>query len=236
MRNDSIYIKTDGACNLVHTSGVTFRDFFEGVGLENRGLLILAGFPTECHFSMELLLEYVSKDQTGALAEENVYYYGDFCWVDYEKDEQLLSVTKEELAELLYMSHMKKPLHSFKIKSLGNRFAYLCHDDGWWNNVYMEDISEYKAVLKYKLMKELKGRKRTISEPDGELMDRILEMCKEGLVIDFEKKMTDGVNLFCVGDISTMDDLENRTDRYRNKTCQSIFYDSRRKSWELYGV
>jgi hypothetical protein len=235
MRNDSIYIKTDGACNLVHTSGVVFRDFFRGVGLGDRGFLILAGFPSECHFSMDLLLEYVSKDQTEALAAENVYNYGDFCWVDFEKEEQLSSVTKEELAEMLYMSHMKKPLHSFKIGSLNNRFAYLCHDDGWWNNVYMEDISEYKSVLKYILMKELKGRKRAINEPDSELMDTIFEMCSEGLVIDFEKKTGDGVNLFCVGDISTMDELENRIDRYRNKNCQSILYNSRRKTWELFG-
>jgi hypothetical protein len=44
MRNDSIYVKVDEASNLVHTSGVTFRDFIEGTGLSGRGLLILAGF------------------------------------------------------------------------------------------------------------------------------------------------------------------------------------------------
>jgi hypothetical protein len=66
-------------------------------------------------------------------------------------------------------------------------------------------------------------------------MDKIFEMCKEGLVVDFEKKMNDGVHLFCVGDAETMDDLESRMDRYRNKSCCSIWYNSRRKSWEFYG-
>lgn len=147
MKNYSIYVKADEENNLIHTSGVTFQDFLEGAGLNGRGFLIMAGFPTECHFNMNLLLEYVSEDQAEALAKENVYSYGDFCWVDYEREEQLDSVTKEELAELLYMSHMKKPLRSFRIKSLNNRFAYLCHDDGWWNNVYMDTVSEYKSVL-----------------------------------------------------------------------------------------
>ncbi|AUG57157.1 MAG TPA: hypothetical protein DCE02_04195 [Ruminiclostridium sp.] len=45
---------------------------------------------------------------------------------------QLDSVTKEKLARLLYMSHMKEPLDSFKIDSLMNEYAYLCHDDGTW--------------------------------------------------------------------------------------------------------
>jgi len=200
MKNYSIYVKIDEEKNLVHTSGITFREFMRGTGLNRKGFLILAGFPTECHFNMNLLLEYVSKEQ----------------------------------AELLYMSHMKKPLSNFKIDSLSNRYAYLCHDDGWWNNVYMEDVSEYKAVLKYKIMQELKGRKRTISEPDDGLMEKVFELCKEGLVIDFEKKLIDGVNLFCVGDISTMDDLESRMDRYRNKTGLNIFYNSRSKSWVHY--
>jgi hypothetical protein len=184
---------------------------------------------------MNLLLEYVPQGEAEAFINENVYNYGDFCWVDYVKEEQLQCVTKEELAGLLYMSHKKEPLHSFKISSLDNKYAYLCHDDGWWNNVYMDDVSEYKKVLAYKLMQELKGRKRTISEPSNELIEKIYEMCKEGLVIDFEKKIDNGVHLFCVGEISTMDDLESKMDRYRNKANGlSIYYDPRKKAWEFF--
>lgn len=235
MKNYSIYIRIDQENNLVHTSGVTFYEFVKGINIVDKGYLILAGFPNNCSFNMKLLLEYVSKEQAEDFINENVYHYGDFCWVDYEKEEQLQCMTEEELAELLYMSHKKEPLHSFTVKSLNNKYAYLCHDDGWWNNIYMQDVSEYKMVISYKLMQELKGRKRTISEPPNELIDKIYEMCKDGLIIDFERKSDNGVHLFCVGKISTMDDLENKMDRYRNKTKGlSIYYNPRKKSWEYY--
>lgn len=232
MKNYSIYVRIDEEQNLVHTSGVIFKEFVKGLNIANKDYLILAGFPNNCSFNMNLLLEYVPKEMAEAFINENVYHYGDFCWVDYTDKQQLEYLTNEELAELLYMSHKKEPLHCFKIKSLNNKYAYLCHDDGWWNNVYMENVSEYKGVLSYKLMQEFKGRKRTISEPQEELMDKIYEMCKEGLVMDFEKKTDNGVNLFCVGEISTMDDLENKMHRYRNKSNGlSIYYDTRKKLW-----
>ncbi len=237
MKNYSIYIKIYEKENRIHSSGVKFQDFAKGLSIQNQGLLILAGYPNECKFNMHLLLEYVTKEQLEALVNETVYNYGDFCWVDYEREEQLNHVTGEELAQLLYMSHMKRPLDSFKIDSLNNRYAYLCHDDGWWNNVYMKNVTEYKKVISYLLMQKLKGRKQTISEPNPELMHIIFEMCKDGLVIDFEKKTTDGVSLFCVGTIETMDDLEKKMDRYRNKASgRSVYYNSRKKSWESYGM
>ncbi|WP_051280708.1 hypothetical protein [Anaerovorax odorimutans] len=235
MKNYSIYIKINEEKNLIHTSGITFKEFFKGIDINNRGFLILAGYPYNCEFNMNLFLEYVTKSQAEAFADEDVYSFGDFCWVDFEEEEQLNCVTKDELAELLYMSHMKEPLYNFKIKSLNNKYSYLCHDDGWWNNVYIDNTEEYKRVIKYKLMKEFKGRRKIICEPNNDLIEIVYKMCKEGLVIDFEKKEFDSVNLFCVGDIATMDDLEIKIDRYRNKLGGlSITYNSRKKLWEYY--
>lgn len=247
MKSNSIYIKIDEGQNLVHTSGVAFCDFVRGVGLSgsdigfldsgiefhNRGMLIMAGSPDECHFNMRLLMEYVAPEQVEIFTKENVYRYGDFCWVDFQREDQLEAVTDEELAQLLYMSHMKKPLKDFRMKSLGNHFAYLCHDDGWWNNIFMADVNQYKAVIQYLLQKEIKGRKKTIAEPDAELTDRVFTLCRDGLVIDFERKTLDGVMLLPVGSMETMDDLERQLALRRKKNELQLRYDARKKVWSI---
>jgi len=231
MKNYSVYIRFEENENLFHTSGVTFQDFISGIDIRSKCLLILAGYPTACQFHMPLLLEYVPQEEMEAFFLENVYNYGDFCWVDFESPAQLNQVSGEELAQLLYMSHMKKPLHDYKISSLGNNYAYLCHDDGWYNNVYLEDVFEYKKVISYLLIKELKGKKRSIYAPEQTILNKLFEMCKDGLVIDFEKKSSESVSLFCVGSVSTMDELENKMDRYRDKSSgHTLYYNARKKN------
>ncbi len=230
MKNHSVYIWINEDLNFVHTSGIVFQEFLQGIQVSN--LLILRGFPNDCHFNMHLLMEYVKKNQMNGLMSEDVYRYGDFCWVDFEEEDQLDRVSPEDLASLLYMSHKKIPLSTHKVKSLNNSYAYLCHDDGWWNNVFMDDVLLYKNVIAVKLMKELKGRKKVIAMPNQACIDQIYEMCKKGLVIDFEYQTNHSVRLFTVGQVSTMDDLEEKMNRFREKSKGLLVtYDMRKKSW-----
>ncbi|AUG58958.1 hypothetical protein [Acetivibrio saccincola] len=162
--------------------------------MKNNGIRIMAGSPDEYKFHMKLFLQYVTKEQADSLIEQNVQAFGDFCWVDFENEKQLDSVTKEELARLLYMSHMKEPLDSFKIDSLINEYAYLCHDDGIWNNTYLCDISQYKSVLNYKVSQALK--KSGKENMDGNIVNELFEMCTDGLLIDLQEVQTDEIGIY----------------------------------------
>lgn len=46
--------------------------------------------------------------------QKDVYNYGDFCWVDFQCENDLEKVSNEEFAELLYLSHRIEPLKDFR--------------------------------------------------------------------------------------------------------------------------
>lgn len=78
------------------------------------------------------------------LISDDVYNYGDFAWVDYKDENAIDNISPMELAELLYLSHMKTPLHTPFLKSLNNNYIYLAHDDDYWTKIYMKNIYYYK--------------------------------------------------------------------------------------------
>lgn len=235
MKNFSVYIKIFEDKSYIHTSGIEFIDFINGMQLKNTNFLILKGFPQNCKYSRKLCLEYVTKKLADKFIKEDVYRYGDFCWLDYEDDKALSKITKDELAQMLYMGHKMEPFNNFRFTCLNNKYAYICHDDGWWNNVYMENTNNYKNVIAYILAKKLKGRKRNINLPDDILLDKIMNMCKEGAFIDFEKSDSEGVHIYTIGNIQTTDDLVDKIDRIRKRMGYSgeyIWYESRKKIWQ----
>ncbi|NLL67662.1 MAG: hypothetical protein GX236_08195 [Clostridiaceae bacterium] len=226
----AIYIKINEQNNDVYSSGITFADFAKAID-NPRCYLILAGFPDECKFSRKLFLHYVTGEQVQKLINQDVYSFGDFCWVDFENEEQLDAVTDYELARILYMSHMKKALDSFIIDNLSNEYAYLCHDDGSWNHTYLRDLSKYKKVIKCRIENETEkyGKRFNLSE---NLIDEIYNMCKEGLIIDFIDVEAGIINFYFPKNINTIDDLENALINMRKDKCsQNIQYSLKNMVW-----
>jgi|BioPla2DNA2_1021312.scaffolds.fasta_scaffold14717_4 hypothetical protein len=229
---NSVYVRINKYNSVVYSYGIKFKDFSNGLGIV-KCYLILAGSPNECHFNYKLNLEYVTKEQSHSLVSQDVNAFGDFCWVDFDNEAQLDLVTSEELAKLLFMSHTKKPLDTFKFESLMNEYAYLSHDDGTWNNTYMRNIFQYKNILKYKVTKELKelGKENNI---DNTLFDKLYEMCFDGLLIDFDDIKSNEINLYVLNNINTVDDLENGLIASRRNDCnKKLKYFTKEKIWRI---
>lgn len=236
MKNYSVYIRIDENNNLIYTSGITFHDFINAMEFNDKNLLILAGYPKLGEFYDKLNLEYITKENVTEFANEDVYNYGDFSWIDFKSLESLAKVSKDELAQMLYMKYMFTPFNSYKTPSLNNNYAYISHDDGWWNNLYIDDTTEYKKMLAYLLIKNLKGKKRIITPPNEELLRWLFDLCKQGVILDFEETKANNSSEVCileVGNITSMDDMCRITNKYRKKTTNAyIYYDSRKWTWQ----
>jgi len=166
--------------------------------------------------------------------DSDVYDFGDFCWVDFPDSASLDNVTDNELAELLFFRHMCRPLTSYTIPSLQNRYAYWGHDDGWFTRVYMERPEEYKQVIEYKILKELKGRKRSIEPIPTEIMNVLFVMFQGGAVLDFEGSTASGVRVYAMGNVSDMDSIHCLLDRHRSRLSGTLlWYDTRTKKWSI---
>ncbi len=69
----------------------------------------------EDKLSMVILTNYFRKSwNMESFLQKDVYNYGDFCWVDFQCENDLEKVSNEEFAELLYLSHRIEPLKDFR--------------------------------------------------------------------------------------------------------------------------
>lgn len=230
------YIKIDEENNSIITSGMTFKDFISGINQKPKNMLILKGFPYNCSWCKELGLEYITPEKMEDFLQENVYHYGDFCWIDFQDKENLNFVTKQELAELLYLSHKKIPLQNFQFNTLKNRYVYLCHDDDYIVNIYMQSLEEYKDIIQYKILSELKGRKRSIEPIPEYIIDKLYDLFKEGYAFDFENAYNTGVRVLPIGEIHGVETIHSKLDRQRNIPGAGICvdYNSKTKKWKIY--
>ncbi|MDQ0896174.1 hypothetical protein QFZ80_000002 [Paenibacillus sp. V4I7] len=128
--------------------------------------------------------DYVTKQEINELIENNVYGYGDFCWVDFSEEEDLDTLSNNQIAELLFFGHLAKPLHNVPKK----RFAYFAHDDGWFNKLYITDLHDYEILLARVItlkLHKLTGRK--FFDIPKDISSVLLECTKDGLFIDLSR-------------------------------------------------
>lgn len=230
------YIYIDEQENYIYTSGIRFQEFYQGIHDKPNNLLLIDGYPSKSSMNKHLFLEYITNEEIASFVQSDiVYQFGDFCWFDFNSPENLNTVSEQELAAFLYFSHRNKPLDGFLFDSIKNKYAYCAHDDDWYVKVYMKNPSDYKQVIEYKILKELKGRKRTISGIQPEIMEQLYPLFREGAVIDFEDNYQTGVRIYTIGKQNDMDSIHTKLDRLRQ--ClhgPALEYEPRTKKWKIY--
>ncbi len=226
--------------------GPEFSEFYAAIPHKPPNLLILDGCPMWNAFERHdgLNLDIIPGAQMQHFVDtEDIYNYGNFCWVDYAQEESLDRVTEEELAELLYFRYRCKPLHDYHVGSLGNRYAYYTHDDGYFASIYMDRPADYCAVIERLIRTHTQGRLRSMAPLPPEILDRLYGMAQKGLLLDLERAFTGGpypgIHAYCLAsaDIYSADDLHERLDRLRGRRSATeeslgIWYNVRRKRWE----
>ena len=206
-----IYIKSSAEKHETVFSGVTFIDFIESNPIPIENILLLKGhYWGEKSWNKFELLE--GRDQIARLKREDIYNYGDFCFVDYVDAPSIDQLSEEHIAELLYLAHMFKPLRSPFFKVLQNKFAYLAHDDGWYSKLYCRDSEVSISILLNKLRKlaETALGDGAPLLPDH-LVREIYKLAEAGLFIEVDVSASKSrdiiIRLYEVGEYENMDDL-----------------------------
>lgn len=221
------------------TTGLGFQCFYDSIPSKIKNILLLDNAFSEAVYDHKISMEYANEKTMPLLYNDKVYNYGNFCWIDYKYDDSKSKLTKQELAELLYINHYKKPLNSPFFKTLENEYVYLAHDDDWWTKIYMRNISNTKDIIQHKIKSELKGKKREMSNIQENVLQRIYHDSLKGVIFDFERANSCGVTFYTVGEINSFsyDDIHNSLDKMRGKTATEggyLEYNSRKKTWVIY--
>jgi len=233
-KNWFLYIKINETDKYIISTGISFNDFINGIDVRPTNILVLKGCPIVCERSSELDLDYITQGQMEAFYQEKVYHYGDFCWIDFLDVRALQGISKEGLAQLLYLAHKKEPWNDVVIRDLENRYAYLSHDDDYWVKIYMENPRSYMNVVEQKIIVELKRHKKEIAIMSAEISEKLYEIFKQGAIIDFEKSAGKGVRIYPAIELENFDEMYRKLEKIRSQNrgiC--LEYNTISKQWSI---
>lgn len=200
---NKLYIKANTEEHSITYSGISFSEFVQYLDKPLNNLLLAKGDymgnAQAHHFE---LLE--GADEVKKLAESGVDPFGDLCFLDYQQLGAAARLGRQQVAEILFLAHIGEPMKSPFFAPLGNRFAYLSHDDGWYGKLYCRDMGEFMSVLWKKLTR------KTNAPVSAMMQNELLSMAQKGMAIDMEEThcpLPGGI--YMVGEYNDMDELMN---------------------------
>lgn len=201
-----VYVKANVENSEIIYSGIDYADFIKYLQRPIENLLLMKGdyWGNGHEFKFELL---EGQREIEKLAKEDIYNFGDFCFVDYSEKGAVSLLNKQQVAEILYMAHLGETMTSPFFEPLHNRFAYLAHDDGWYCKLYCREMDEFMAVLNGKITSNI-----NIPLP-AVIQNRLKQSAMGGLLIDLEEiydaKERVSLNIYKVGAYSNMGEVLN---------------------------
>lgn len=231
------------------TYGIEFPEFIKGIPVMLPNLLLLRHKFDDGNFNMHTMLEFADEDGIKKLVQDDVYGYGDFCWIDFEDEESLNELSGQEMAELLYLGHYKDHLRPPFYRKLGNNFSYLAHDDGWFNKTYYRSLDHFYSMLGhviseklgYKKEKSLLGRwkKKEFPAVPAEVLFPFIRYMKEGIVFSIEKaernRLQIEIPVWIMGDFYDMDAMYEEYEMLEDRVPDGrIVLDRKTGEWQAY--
>lgn len=216
-----IYIHMNHTARYILSSGIQFSDFMKAIPVKPSNLLLLKHQFDDGYYNMHTRLNFVTSENVEQLLEDDVFRYDEFCWTDFSDEEELNELTGQELAELLYLSHIKSPLRPPFYRMLGNQFFYLTEGDGTFNKTYYKKWEHFFAMIGVVISYRMNpGRERTLfgrrkSRPipfiPADIIQILSGQMKEGIVFSFDKVTSDRlkmeVPIWVVGDFMDSDEM-----------------------------
>lgn len=235
---DVFYINAFPENNELVYYGMQLNEFIKYAPVEINKLLILEGEYFGRGFRSKTKLQVVEKVEMEEFLSEDIYGYGDFAWVDFENRDKLEKLEPIELSELLYLGHMFKPINSPFFDKIQNRYAYLAHDDGWFCRLYFKKYSDFQEIICNKIIDAVSTSKRRKIYPfSNELKEELLDLAKDGLLIDFnnfikyEKSIE--IPIYTIGKFLDMDKMYNNLQENISRAKYSAYLVHKNKKWAI---
>jgi hypothetical protein len=232
-----IYINANYTKQEFIYTGIEFHEFEKYLKTPMENVLLLkANYLGNCFQKNFDLVE--GSDFVRELTKEDVHNFGDFCFVDYTQPNCINQLKDEQIAELLYMAHMCNPLGSPFFETLGNRFAYLAHDDGWFCKLYCRCAEEFGDVLVGKIKDRISGKlRRKLREIDATVQKDLLRIAEGGILIDLDDTHTSEhqiiVEVYTIGEYTDMDVVYNQCQKLKDCATNHHYLKYNKNQWAL---
>ncbi|WP_288529661.1 hypothetical protein [uncultured Secundilactobacillus sp.] len=195
IQGNFIYINWEQVTNLVISYGISDADFVNGIS-EIPTRLVLINDQTEGNqFNNHTRFQTVNGQSfvREFLLNSTVQ---DKMWLDYHDPEDLDLMMPSEIAELLYMAHMKTHLHIPLYAKLQNEFTYLSVSR-WLTKIYYRNLRNFFHVLDVSMKRHLRAihsnrwvvfnRGLAVNDVSNDVLKQLASIFSEGAIIAFNE-------------------------------------------------
>jgi hypothetical protein len=235
---DVFYINAFQDNNEIVYYGLEFKEFIKFIPVELDNILFLKSEHYGAGYRVKYNFETIQKDELKEFTNEDIYGYGDFCWVDFDKVESINGFEPSEVAELLYLGHMFLPVNSPFFEKIQNRYVYLAHDDGWFCRLYCRNFNDFGEVIANKVVSMVStSKRRKIYSVQDELKSQLLSLAESGLLIDFSNVLrcerSIEIPIYTIGKFIDMDAMYNDLRRHIGRARYSAKLVHKNKEWTI---
>ncbi|SDH40408.1 hypothetical protein [Desulfosporosinus hippei] len=232
---DLIYLNAYPNEDRIVSCGIEFKEFMTALENPLDNILVLAGYFDEGEFDYTTRCNFIREEIIPNIINTDVYKFGDFCWVDFTDIESLGTLEPREVAELLYLGHMMKPVASPFFDKLNNRFSYLAHDDGWFNTFYSRNLREFEHIIG-KVIRLKVNRRKVVPEIPLEISNQLIEYAQDGLLLDFDHVIRGRsleIPIFSIGKMLNMDDMYNNLQKHLQRAKFGACLVLKKSGWSI---
>lgn len=195
MQGNFIYINWEQVNNLVISYGVTTADFVNGIPSVPQRLVLIDQQNEGNQVNNHTRFQTVS-GQSAAREFLLGKSAGPKMWLDYHEVDDLDLLMPSEIAELLYMAHMKTHYHLPLYSKLQNDYAYLATSEGFVK-VYYRNLRTFNHILDISLKRHLRllhsnrwmmfNRPFSVSDVPDDLFQELSAVFSEGVIFAFDQ-------------------------------------------------
>lgn len=235
---DVFYINAFKENNEIVYYGLEFKEFTKFIPADIDNILLIKSQYYGPGYRAEYNFETVNKEEMQEFLKEDIYGYGDFCWVDFDKLESIGNLEPSQVAEILYLGHMFLPVKSPFFEKLQNKYAYLAHDDGWFCRLYCRNFNDFGEIIANKIISMAStSKRRKIYTICDELKLQLLSLADNGLLIDFSNilwcERSIEIPIYTIGKFINMDAMYNDLKRHIGCANYSAKLVHKNKSWAI---
>jgi hypothetical protein len=183
-QRSNLYVCAGGGNEYV-VSGLRFSEFIEYAFPAPENIMLLKGGYLTNKINKHNFEVIEGSENVAAFSKRDIYDFGDFCFVDYARAGATDALTPSDVAALLYLAHMYQPLGSPFIPTIGNRFAYLAHDDEYFCRLFSIAPGSVSDIISRKIISEMNARAARTDIAEGNLASELAPLIKQGVYIDF---------------------------------------------------
>lgn len=237
-KRDVFYLNAFPAKKEIIYYGLEFREFLKYAPVKIDKMLLLKPQNYTSGRDSKTNFEIIEKKEIEVFSEEDIYEYGDFCWVDFDDRNHVEKLQPEEIAELLYLGHMFIPIKSPFFEKINNRYTYIAHDDGWFCRLYCKYFEDFQEVIANKINNNSKLTKKNenVSFPE-EIKRKLFSFATNGLLIDFGNQVIDNntieIPIYTIGKFTNMDNMYNDLKKHISRSNYSAKLVCKNNRWDI---